>query len=108
MVRRKNHTSMHDQQLIKCPRCGAPFELGFSAQACGLSFIAARKFRNFVFGDEDLNRRTWIQRLFFSPARYCHSYLCRPCGLYLVDYRSVVTRKQADAKSGSLEPRTAG
>lgn len=99
---------MHDQQVTKCPRCGGPFELGFSAQASGLSFIAASKFRSFAFADEDLNKRTLLQKVFFSPARYCHSYLCRPCGLYLVDYGSVVTRKQADAESGSLEPRNAG
>ena len=98
---------MHDQQLTKCPRCGAAFELGFSAKACGLSFIPASKFHSFAFADEDLNRRTWLQRLFFSPARYCHSYLCRPCGLYLVSYESVVARREADAEAGSLQPRTA-
>lgn len=63
---------MHDQKLTKCPRCGAPFELGFSAKACGLSFIPASQFRSFAFVDEDLNNRTWLQKLFFSPAHYCH------------------------------------
>jgi hypothetical protein len=95
---------MHDQKLTKCPRCGAPFELGFSAKACGLSFIPASKFRSFAFVDEDLNKRTWLQKLFFSPAHYCHSYLCRPCGLYLLDYESVVSRKEADAEAASLNP----
>src|ERR1035441_5901653 len=71
------HTTMHDQKLTKCPRCGAPFELGFSAKACRLSFIPASKFRSFAFVDEDLNKRTWLQKLFFSPAHYCHSYLDR-------------------------------
>lgn len=99
---------MHDQKLSKCPRCGASFELGFSAKACGLSFVAASKFRSFAFGDEDLNKRTWLQRPFFSPARYCHSYLCRACGLYMLDYGSDVTRKEADAEAGSLNAQATG
>jgi hypothetical protein len=107
IVRRQHHAAMHDQQLKKCPGCGGPFEVGFSAKASALSFIAASKFRSYAFVDEDLNRRTWLQRVLFSPARYCHSYLCRPCGLYLVDYEAVVTRKEADAEAGSLQPRTA-
>lgn len=95
---------MHDEKLTNCPRCGAPFELGFSVKACGLSSIPSSKFRSFAFADEDLNKRTWLQRLFFSLARYCHSYLCRPYGLYLLDYESVVTRKEADMEAGSLNP----
>ena len=94
-------------QINKCPRCDGPLEHGFSAKACGLSFIAVSKLRSFAFVDEDLNKRTWLQRLFFSPARYSHGYLCRPCGLYLVYYQAVVTRKEADAAAASLQPQTA-
>ena len=98
---------MKHKQIETCPRCDSPLEHGFSAKACGLSFVAASKFGSFAFVDEDLNKRSWLQKLFFSPARYSHSYLCRPCGLYLVDYEAVVTRKQADAAATSLQPRTA-
>jgi len=103
-IQQEDHPTMHDQKLTKCPHCGAPFELGFSAKACGLSFIPASQFRSFAFVDEDLNKRTWLQKVFFSPAHYCHSYLCRPCGLYLLDYESVVSRKEADAEAAGLDP----
>jgi len=94
-------------QLDDCPLCHGPLEHGFSAKACGLSFIPAGKLRNFAFVDEDLNKRKWIQKFFVSPARYSPSQLCRPCGLYLVDYETVLTRKEADAAAASLQPRTA-
>ena len=94
-------------QIDKCPCCDGALEHGFSAKACGLSFIAPSKLRRFAFVDEDLNKRTWLQKLFFSPARFCHSYLCRACGLYLVDSESVLTRKAADAVAATLEARAA-
>lgn len=99
---------MNHKEIEKCPRCEGPLEHGFSVKACGLSFVTASKFRSFAFVDEDLNKRTWLQKLFFSPARYAHSYLCRPCGLYLVDYETVVTRKQADAAAANMLAPTAG
>lgn len=105
-VAASHKTVMKHNQIDKCPGCGGPLEHGFSHKACGLSFVAASKFRSFAFVDEDLNKRTWRQRLLPSPARYCPSHLCRACGLYLVDYETTLSRKEANAAAASLEPRT--
>lgn len=87
---------MKPNTIDKCPACGGPIERGFTAKASGLSFVPAAKLRRFAFVDEDLHRRSLLSRLLPSRALFSPSFVCRSCQLYLVDYGTVLTRKQAN------------
>jgi hypothetical protein len=67
-----------------------------------LHFIAPAELRRFMVLGEDLNRRTLLARLLPSPARFSPSYLCRSCGIYVVDYGSTLSRGEANEAARSL------
>ncbi len=94
---------MKQDTINKCPGCGGSLERGFAARASGLSFIPTAKFKRFAFTDEDLNRRSFFVRLLPSRARFSPSYICRVCQLYLVDYGTVFSRRQANDLAMALE-----
>ena len=88
--------------LNNCPTCGKALQKGLSSKAVGLSFVSPQKFKHFAFVGEDLNRRSVLRKIFPSAARFCPSYVCRACSLYLVDYGTVLSRHEADELAASL------
>lgn len=94
---------MKQDTINKCPSCGGSLERGFTAKASGLSFVPVKKFKRFAFVDEDLNRRSLLARLFPSRARFSPSFICRSCQLYLVDYGTVLSRRQANEAAQAME-----
>ncbi len=90
-------------KITQCPCCGGPLARGFAVKTAGLSFVRPDKFKQFAFVDEDLQRTGFLAKFLPSRARYCPSFLCRSCQVYLVDYGTVLSRRQADQASRSLE-----
>jgi hypothetical protein len=81
--------------LTTCPRCGRSLAAGFAAKAAGLSFVAPEQFKRFAFLDEDLSG-AGLTKLLPSKAKYFRSYLCRGCELYIIDYSTALSRKEAE------------
>ena len=98
----KTEIQMNDK-IAKCPCCGGPVARGFAVKTAGLSFVRPEKFKQFAFVDEDLQRAGFLAKFLPSRARYCPSFLCRSCHVYLVDYGTVLSRRQADQAARSLE-----
>lgn len=90
--------------LTTCPHCGQPLAAGLAAKAAGLSFVALDKLKQFAFLDEDLVRAGW-SKLLPSRATYFRSYLCRGCELYLIDYSTALSRREAEQVAESLTVR---
>jgi hypothetical protein len=97
---------MLNDKIVRCPACGSTLERGFTAKASGLSFIPLAKFKRFAFVDEDLHRRSLLSRLFLSRARFSPSSICRSCRIYIVDYGTVLSRREANEAAASLESQT--
>jgi len=92
-----------DDKIKKCPCCGGPLERGFAHKVAGLSFVRPDKFKQFIFLDEDLQRVGFLAKLLPSRARFCPSFLCRACRVYLVDYGTTLSRRNANQAARSLE-----
>jgi len=97
---------MKRNTIDRCPSCGEPIEKGFTVKATGLLFIPPAKFKSFAFVPEDLHRRSLLTRIFPSRARFSPSFICRACQLYLVDYGTVLSRKQANEAAQLLASHT--
>jgi hypothetical protein len=85
---------MNMREFESCPRCGLALTAGFSHKAAGLSFVAPKKFEQFLSIDEDVARsgfRRWLP----WRAKYFRSYLCRGCALYLIDLGNEFDHAQA-------------
>ena len=91
-----------NDRIKKCPCCGGPLEKGFAVKAAGLSFVRPEKFRKFAFIDEDL-QGAGLTRMLPSQARYCPSYLCRECRIYVVDYGTSLSRRSANEAARAME-----
>ncbi len=98
----ETENQMNDK-ITKCPCCGGPVTRGFAVKTAGLSFVRPDKFKQFAFVDEDLQRTGLLAKFLPSRARYCPSFLCRSCQVYLVDYGTVLSRRQAEQAARSLE-----
>jgi hypothetical protein len=81
-------------QIAQCPTCGGPLARGFAVKAAGLSFVRPQKFKKFAFIDEDL-QGAGLTKLLPARARFCPSFLCRACRIYVVDYGTTLTRREA-------------
>jgi len=99
-------TGMSNIQMDKCPACRRPLERGFAVKSVSLSFVQPDKFRKFMFMDEDLQRVGFLAKILPSRARYCPSFLCRSCHLYLVDYGTTLSRGRANDAARRLETQT--
>jgi hypothetical protein len=97
---------MSNIQIEKCPSCGRALERGFAVKTASLSFARADKFKNFAFADEDLQRVGLLAKILPSRARFCPSFLCRTCQLYVVDYGTTLSRRDANEAARRLEPQT--
>ena len=93
---------MNTVELSKCPGCGGSLNRGLSNKAVALSFVSPETFKSFAFVGEDLNKRGLLARILPSRAKFCPSWVCRPCNLYLVDYGRVLSRQQANELAASL------
>jgi len=89
-------------KIKKCPCCGGPLERGFAHKVAGLSFVRPEKFRGFAFLDEDL-QGAGLANILPSRARYCPSFLCRACRVYIVAYGTTLSRKSANEAARALE-----
>jgi hypothetical protein len=96
---------MNAVQIENCPSCGQPLERGFAVKSAVLSFVRPDKFKKFAFVDEDLQRVGFAKYL-PSRARYCPSFLCRNCQLCLVNYGTVLSRREASEAARKLEAPT--
>ena len=94
---------MSNKQIEKCPGCGGPLERGFAVKSAPLSYARPDKFKKFAFVDEDLQRVGLLAKVFASPARYCPSFLCRACLLYIVNYGTTLSRRDANEAASRLE-----
>ncbi len=90
-------------KISKCPCCGGPLERGFAVKTAGLSFVQPSKFKKFAFVDDDLQRVGFLAKFLPSRAQYSPSSLCRSCQVYIVDYGTVLSRRQADQVARSLQ-----
>jgi hypothetical protein len=95
---------MSNKKIENCPACGCPLELGFAVKSASLSFPRPDKFKKFAFADEDLQRVGFLAKVFPSRARYCPSFLCRSCRVYIVDYGTTLSRRDANEAARRLEP----
>ena len=89
----------------RCPRCSGPLEKGFAHRTVGLAFVSPEKLRQFIFVGEDLNKRSLLTKMLPSRARYSPGYVCRACRLFLVEYGTVLTHKEAKELAALLETR---
>ncbi len=77
-------------------------EPGFTSKAAPLHFITPAEFGRFLVRGEDLNRRTIWVRLLPSRARFSPGYLCRSCGIYVVDFGKALFRSAVDEAAHSI------
>ncbi len=94
---------MSNYQIEKCPSCGCPLERGFAVKSAPLSFARPDKFKKFAFVDEDLQQVGFLAKVFPSPARYCPSFVCRACRVYIVDSGTTLSRRDANEAARRLE-----
>ena len=86
---------MNSPVFTNCPRCDEKVQDGFASKSSGLSFVAQGKFAKFSFVDEDVSG-AGLSKYLPWKAEYFDSYLCRGCGLYVIDFSKTLSRSDVE------------
>lgn len=91
----------HDK-ITCCPQCNGRLQRGFTSRAAPLHFVTPEEVARFIVLGRDLNDRSLLVRLLPSKAYFSTSLHCASCRLFLVDYETKLSWREAKATSASL------
>lgn len=93
-ARTRGGTKVYDDSLRNCPKCGSKMDRGFNVKTTGLGWIPAKMINRFTFVGEPLVEAD-LRKIFISRAEYMLSYHCLNCKLFVVDYGTSCSTREA-------------